>query len=655
MLVAIRVARDDGGDDDGGAGPSATRAYVVRIGLPVGGGGGGDDDGGGGGWMPYVIDAAWLDRYSGPSLSDVGVGGGAGGGGGLECAGLAVAEEDEETGGGRGDDDDDDAVVGGSVAYVGFGPRGRCGGAGGPFSVTVSAVHFPPVDRRSRQPPPRVKDLDLHPDVVPSVVRDSLSYDPLTGGCVFLATTGLLCGAHVRFPPIFDRLRHPSLLLTQDEAVLTIKSHLQSSFRQYLARLKEVGGGGGGNPARAVVAPSVGTCPSRVLSAAAVLASNDLACASSGGGGGASSSFSPRVAIGGGNPLTALRDKLRLHRDFVIFLVQAGAYRRVSTAGRVRLRDHGELITATRALLIECQGHFSKAGAAAGGGDHGRQSELALSRQMVMTALEGASDDVTTLPRRWAELQQLASSDGNPPLLGKDVLLLLTSASICQGIGQALRYRQNESSLLYDIPSYDLSSLSLRSSPWTSSTSILAVLFEQLRSIQQWGESILSASVDYDTDKANLRRYVEDLSASALSGCRDALSREEPDDDAALKKSYEEIKSLAVSLLRQFVNDQGDDLAALQTSLEHSHFEGIVQICHDHRQSWRFQGPFADQEADERYDLRPMMTNSSPDSPYAQLHQSRDQRTGHSFCSYVLRWYADRALFPEGERMCIHI
>jgi hypothetical protein len=654
IIVAIRIAMDDNDE--------ATRAYVVRI----GGLANDDDDDDDGGWEPYVVDAAWLDRYSGPSLSDSVIGG-------VECAGLAVAEEDEESRDRRGDDDAE-IVIGGSVAYVGFGPAtgGPGGGDGRPFPVTVSAIHFPTVDiatARRRRDPPRIKDMDLHPDIVPSVVRDSFSYDPLTGGCVFLSTTGLLGGAHVRFPIISRRqqealsssstegvekspkdvLRPASsslLLLANDEAVLTIKSHLQSSFRLFLSKIKEAGGGGGKH-ARSVVAPSIGTCPSRVLSAAVVLASNDLACASfggAGGGGGGGAPFAPRVTSSGCSPVTALRDKLRLHRDFVTFLVHAGAYRRVSTEGKVRLRDHGEMITAMRSLLIECQGYFSKAEAAVGGGDNSKRLELVHARQIVMTALEGASDDVTLLPDKWCGLQQLALSSGISPLLGKDMLLLLTSLSICEGIGQALRYRQNESSSLYDIPSYDSSSYP----PWTSSSSVLAVLFAQLRSIQQWIESALSKALHFDTD---LRRYVEDLSASVLSGHRDALALDEPNNDVGLKSSYEEAKSLAVYLLRLIATDQKDDLMALQTSLEHSYFEGIVQICHDHRQSWRFIGPLAHQKADERYDLRQMIINSSPDSPYGHLHQTRDHNTGLSFCSYVLRWYADRGFYYEGEPM----
>ncbi len=102
----------------------------------------------------------------------------------------------------------------------------------------------------------------------------------------------------------------------------------------------------------------------------------------------------PMVLIGGGNPVTALCNKLQLHRDYVTFLVQTGAYRRVSTVGKVHLRDHGELITAPRALLIKCLGCFSKADAALGeegqgrGRDHGsRPNELVQARQMFMTAL----------------------------------------------------------------------------------------------------------------------------------------------------------------------------------------------------------------------------------------------------------------------------
>jgi len=632
LLVVLRI-------ENGNA--ESTRVYMVRIGLDS---------------TPYIVDAAWLDRYSGQSLTQAG--------GSLECVGLVVADEDVE----------DETSVGnvvGCVAYVGFGPRGISGSGvsgGGQPSVTISAVHFSSVDTSadSGHSPPRVKDLDLYSNIVPCAIQNSMSYDPLTGGCVLLATSGLLCGAHVRFPPspslgANNNMREEQGItgsssldtfslsqLAQDENVLTIKSHLQSAFRQYLHQLKEKSGN-----TRAVVPPSVGTCSSHVLAAAVVLASKDFVTCSKSSGGITSPFSPPRAGGSSSSPVTVLRDKLQLHTDFVTFLLHAGAYRRVSTAGRILLRDHGEMITAARSLLIECQGYFSKAEASAAGDDN-RQGELTQLRQLVTSALEGTSNNVLALPLSWAGLQQHLPNDSSLPL-GRD-LLLLTSSSICQGIGAALRYRQNESSPLYDIPNYDASSLSSPSSssyhnspsPWTSSAEMLEVLFSQLRSIQQFGESILSYSLDYEMDKANLRRYVEDISASALSGHCDVVLHSDPNNNDDALKSYEDAKLLAVPLLRQYANSENDDdLIALQTSLAHSFFEGIVQICHDHRQSWRFQGPYSNEDADERYDLRTMIANTSSDSPYAHLHRSRDYRTGLSFCGYVLRWYADRGLHPE--------
>jgi len=93
MIVVIRVTRDDDNDDDDVVG-SATHAYVVRIGLAPGG-------------ALYVVDAAWLNRHSGPSLSNSD---------GLACVGLSVAkeeeeEEDEEGTVGPGDNDDNGTII----------------------------------------------------------------------------------------------------------------------------------------------------------------------------------------------------------------------------------------------------------------------------------------------------------------------------------------------------------------------------------------------------------------------------------------------------------------------------------------------------------------------------------------------------------------
>jgi hypothetical protein len=87
MLVPMRITRDDDDNVDG----SATCAYVAKIGLAG----------------RRTVDAAWLDRHSGPSLLILER---------LACVGLAVAEEDEDEGtiGPRDDDNGGAIVVGGS-------------------------------------------------------------------------------------------------------------------------------------------------------------------------------------------------------------------------------------------------------------------------------------------------------------------------------------------------------------------------------------------------------------------------------------------------------------------------------------------------------------------------------------------------------------
>jgi hypothetical protein len=89
IIAIIRLSNNDN--------VSMTRVYVVRI------GGFGNTTS-----APYIIDAVWLDRFSGPSLSSSTLSTSAA----LACVGLTVS-----------DDENEESVVGGGVvAYVGFGP-----------------------------------------------------------------------------------------------------------------------------------------------------------------------------------------------------------------------------------------------------------------------------------------------------------------------------------------------------------------------------------------------------------------------------------------------------------------------------------------------------------------------------------------------------
>jgi hypothetical protein len=441
-----------------------TRLYILRIGLK------GEE-------ALSIVDSIWLNRYAGNAIDR-----------GLECYGLVGGDSDH-----------------GCVVYVGFGPPR---GDGGGVSVTISAIHFGAVDSEEK---PRVADLDLFQHVVPSVVC-RMSYNSTSGGCVFLASSGLLGGALVRFPRIM------ALASTEDEItegagqenVLAIKSHLLSAFQQFVNKLR----GGNGNHAavaRSVVPPSIESCSSFILSSAVVMASQDLATNQGGRSGLLSPSFRTP------SPVAALREKLQLHTDFVNFLLYAGVYRKISTTGRIKLRDHGEMIDATQACLAVCQGMMQKLDDSAT--DQARREELSSIRHVLNRALDGIADNVLELPSRWASLQQ-ASTDGSD---GRD-LFSISSFMICNGIGSAFRYRQGTLTL-YDIPSCD-SAAESSSAPWTSSVEVLEVLQIQLENIDISGKAFLDNSTNLEEDTVILRQLVEDMSATLLMGHRDIVMRD---------------------------------------------------------------------------------------------------------------------------------
>ena len=463
MVAVVRISCDD---------VHKTRVYVLRIAL------GGDDS-------LSIMDSVWLDRYAGESISD----------GGLECYGLVPGDADD-----------------GCLVYVGFGPRSKTAGKD---SVTISAICF-----RSGEGNTRVKDLDLFHHIIPSVVSGCLSYDSTTGGCAFLASSGLLGGTTIRFPRAASlRGSVPGEKIMDNvgqDNVLSIKSHLVSAFRQFINKSRD--GSGNSNHAaiaRSVVPPSIDSCPPSVLSAAVVTASKDFLI----GSGGTSGFLSP--AFKTPSPIAALREKLELHTDFVNFLLYAGAYRKISTSARIELRDHGEMIEATEMCFVTCQKMVEKLDD--GATNNARREEVSNIRHRFSAALEGVAGNVMDLPSRWASLQQTSMDNQD--------FFQITSVMICNGVGSACRYRTDTSSL-YDIPAYDIAS-EPSLAPWTSSIEVLEVLRVQLESIDRYGQLFLeNSNNNLEEDSTLLRVLVEDMSASLLNGHSDIVMRNVASDHA---------------------------------------------------------------------------------------------------------------------------
>lgn len=439
-----------------------TRVYVLRMGH------GGEES-------LTIMNSIWLDRYAGEAIVN-----------GLECYGLVDGDAND-----------------GCVVYVGFGPRREVAGKD---SVTISAINF--ADSR-------VKDLDLIHNIVPSIVSGCINFDCTSGGCVFLASSALLGGASVRFPnKALSQPTENTMDNVGDENVLAIKSHLISAFRQFANK------SGSGNTnhaaiARSVVPPSIDSCSASVLSAAAVKASEEFLL----NGGGRNGLLSPSYKS---SLVAALREKLRLHTDLVNFLLHAGAYRKISTSARIKLRDHAEMIETTQTCFMTCQQMIEKLDSTAT--DSARRDEVSKIRHELNRAFDGVADNVTDLPSRWASLQQTCDND----------LFFITSVMICNGIGMALQCRQNSASL-YDIPTFDVSA-EFSTAPWTSSLDVLRVLQTQLEDIDRFESSMVNTSFSAEELFAFFREVVEDISSALLGGHRDIVLRS---DDVNAWKMYE--------------------------------------------------------------------------------------------------------------------
>lgn len=124
---------------------------------------------------------------------------------------------------------------------------------------------------------------------------------------------------------------------------------------------------------------------------------------------------------------------------------------------------------------------------------------------------------------------------------------------------------------------------------WTSDGTLQAVMWRQL---EEWSESCAANELP--------KEQVKTVVTTALTSHQEASD----------PKTYEEVKELAISLIRKI----HDDPLAFELSKQHSWNDGLCQLARDH-------------EKEEEYKLDGLM-------------QSR----GNDFCDYLLQWHADKGL-----------
>lgn len=622
--------------------------------------------------------ARWLDRHSSDAVLD----------GRIECAGLAVRSA---VGVGAGASSSDggsfilESMFGtGHVAYSVWHDPSSASSSAGRAPAVVSSVRFAPFAKKGSVPPS--SDVDLPHDVVPALISGAVADDTATDGVVLVGRSGCVASFEVDFPsssssstPAPTERQQREMVTSptpssggggREEDVQSLSSHLLSAFASHLRRLDErsrstPARGGRGQQQRlrrgasadvdltSSLPPSILTTSSRTLSAAAVLASSALADR-----GDPTADLASNVL----GPYDALLERMDVHASFVNFLVHAGQYKRVTGEGRRGLRDTGEMIAGAlasadvleeEARAVTAAARRKGRGLVAEGGGGGDEEWRATMERFLSTLLD---QGVTSLPARLAELQATTEgysyNDDSARLSSSSYSSTIRhmSSLLCAVLSAALRYREDRSNDLYDVPARVRVPTS---APWTSDTDVLVALTRQLELI---GKSSAAASTGASGETS---RAVRIQSSALLDGHADlpALERNEALYDAA--------KRLTVPLVRRAcVAEEGEEMA-LRLSVEHGYFEGVVTICRDNSTPGARSGAAAmgedrgDGDDSNPFDLARILrlVSTSADEnnednddedgndPLEVLRNASDYTTDLPFPRYVLAWHADRGLY----------
>ena len=194
---------------------------------------------------------------------------------------------------------------------------------------------------------------------------------------------------------------------------------------------------------------------------------------------------------------------------------------------------------------------------------------------------------------RWAllgigqELTVYQALHGQMPVQTDSVSKALAESHDFRSLSLALK-TANQFRIEYASSRYDvMSGGSPSHRVWTSDSTLQAVMWRQL---EEWSES---------SDKLPAE-HVSTVVTAALASHKEASD----------PNTYEEVKELAISLIRKIHNDH----LAFELSKEHSWNDGLCQLAHDH-------------EKEVEYKLDGLM-----------------ETRGDAFCDYVLKWHADKGL-----------
>jgi hypothetical protein len=530
--------------------------------------------------------------------------------------------------------------------------------------VTISGVHFGRFpDGIQKQIQVQIRDMDLPIDIVPAVISGAVGIDSVTDGFVAISSNGYIISTRLIFPVLSSASPRKTDARSK-ETIQLLKSHLLSEYVIYKRRLEQfnrsiIGGSLSSistTNSTTILPPSITSADPTELSLASVAASKSLMDDDYG----SIHRFGNKPIISNFNTTRVLEDvdeKSATHGGFINFLIACQLYKKIDIAGRIQLRNHGELLHGVRGLIIAWQDLLEGSlhndmGLSAINAEKMEADSMIQEQTKINQILVGCEETLSDFQGRLNSLQLLLYDDGSSKLQPSKLLFSYVFILIGEFAKEAFTYRENHSDHQYDLMvnpghlGWDEGVL-----PLSSTDEFMCLLERQLALI----ETIANQDEDNILFQSDFHLLIQTFCYLLLDGFRDIYykTRDESRYDAA--------KRLSISLVRKYCQERNSEHIAdlgFYLSLRHCYFEGIVEICHAHFEFGKqIEGTY-----DISHYIRSVMVASSgetkKDDIYCALASANDYRTGLSFPQFVLKWYADKALFGtvfELGKLCPHV
>jgi len=514
--------------------------------------------------------------------------------------------------------------------------------------VTISGVHFGrfPDDIQNKIHI-QIRDIDLPIDFVPAIISGAVSMDSVNNSFVAISSNGNIISTRINFPVLSPASPRKTDARSK-EAIQFLKSHLMYEYVIYKRRLEQYHRSFVGIPPtptsttsvlslKTNLPPSITSADPFELSLAAVAASKSLMDDSM--------RYTSKTNISTFDTtrvLDDIDDKCAAHCGFLDFLVKCQLYKKIDITGRTQLRNHGELLYGVRGLIL-CWQELLEGTVHAEMDLFYMNSEdldtdiMSKEQEKVNQILLGCEDNLADFHDRLNSLQLLLYDDGSSKAQPSKVLTSYVFILIGRFAEESIKYRANNSDHQYDMMinpghlGWDEGVITL------GSTDEFLCLYER--------QLALIESIASEAQKTSLlngfHSLIETFSCILLEGFRDInyKMRDESRYDAA--------KRLGIPLVSKYCQENGNvanvDLG-FHMSLRHCYFDGIIEGCHDHRESGRGKNAGYDITHYVKSVMAAYSSEANEHDIFSALASARDYRTGLCFPQFVLKWYTDQGL-----------